>query len=194
MLIPILNAADFVLGPAPAETMWTSLTVDTMLVHGLNYRFGTNCPNFSCIINAANKNKVAGLMPSTVVEAMAVPESDEWRYGGNVSFVCSAFAAAVYQAALGTALPSFAATEQTPIDNVKMAIWDSNYWTTTNCPNGGLWTPTDGNGTVCQLVGPVRMPLNLYNTIPLYTSMNGACGSQWPDYERCPGGGNTCKC
>jgi hypothetical protein len=195
MLIPILNAADALLGPAPADAMWTSLTVDTMLVHGLNQRLGTTCPTFACIIAAANANKAAGKSPATVVEAMAMPEIDSWRYGGNVSFVCSAFAFAVYQAAFSaTALiPDIAATEQTPIDNVRMAIYDPVYWTEAKCP-GGLWTPTDGKGVVCQLLGPVRMPLNGYNTIPLYPHMNAACGSQWPDYERCPAGAPSCSC
>ena len=61
------------------------------------------------------------------------------------------------------------------------------------CP-GGVWTPTNGNGTVCQLMGSVRMPLDAYNTIPLYSGMNAACGSQWPAYERCAGGGSACAC
>lgn len=193
MLIPLLNVADALLGPAPSNATWTSLTVDTMLVHGLNQRFGTTCANLACIISRANNNKLANKIPSTVLEAMAMPELDSWRYGGNVSFVCSAFAAALYQNALGTVLPPFAATEQTPADNVKMAFYDPTYWTAAACP-GGLWTPTEGHGVVCQLMGPVRMPLNGYNTLPLYANMNNKCGSQWPSYERCPGGGTACAC
>ena len=193
MLIPILNVADQVLGPAPAGAELTSLTVQTMLVGGLNKRLNVSCATFACVIEAANANAAAGRAPASVLAAAAMPEDDAWRYGGNVSFVCSAFAAALYKAALGAALPPFAATEQTPIDNVRMAAFDGAYFTDANCP-GGAFMPTAGNGTVCQLLGPVRMPLDGYNTIPLYAGMNAACGSQWPDYVRCPRGGAACAC
>ena len=193
MLTPIMNLADILLGPAPANATWTSLTVDTMLVHGLNQRLGTSCATLACIIATTNENKAAGRTPASFVEATAIPERDEWRYGGNVSYVCSAFAAALYKVALKDALPSFEATEQTPIDNVRMAAYDGAYFTDALCP-GGVWTPTNGNGTVCQLMGSVRMPLDAYNTVPLYSGMNAACGSQWPSYERCPGGGAACTC
>jgi len=46
-------------------------------------------------------------------------------------------------------------------------------------------------------MGPVRMPLNGYNTIPHYAAQNAHCGSQWPKYERCVGqedGGTGCAC
>jgi hypothetical protein len=194
MLVPILNAADALLGPAPAGQEWTSLTIQTMLVHGLNKRLGSSCATLACAIAVVNANALAGVGPASLVEAMAVPEDDAWRYGGNVSFVCSAFAAAVYQAALPAAFGVFNATEQTPIDNVRMAVWDGSYFSDANCPGGGVISPTDGVGRACQLMGPVTMPLNLYNTVPLYAGMNSHCGSQWPAYVRCPDGGSTCAC
>ena len=194
MLTPIMNLLDGLLGPAPANATWTSITVQTMLVHGLNKRMGTACETLACIIAATNANKAAGRAPASFVAATAIPEDDAWRYGGNVSFVCSAFAAALYKAALPAALlPAFAATEQTPIDNVRMAVYDGGRFDESNCP-GGVVAPTAGNGTVCQLLGPVVMPLDAYNTVPLYAGMNAACGSQWPAYERCAGGGTACAC
>ena len=193
MLTPILNLADALLGPAPANATWTSLTVETMLVHGLNKRMGTACATFACIIAATNVNKAAGRAPASFVAAAAIPEDDAWRYGGNVSFVCSAFAAALYKVALAGELPAFAATEQTPIDNVRAAMFDGARFTDANCP-GGVVAPTRGNGSVCQLMGPVQMPLDGFNTVPLYAGMNAACGSQWPSYERCAGGGVACAC
>ena len=149
VLLPVLNAADAVLGPAPAGNESTSLTVDTLLVHGLNKRLGTACATFACVIAAVNANRASGApgLPASVLQAAAVPESDEWRYGGKVVFVCSGFAAAVYKVALGGALADFNATEQTPTDNVKWQLWDGAYWSSSNCPVG-LWRPTNGSGTV----------------------------------------------
>lgn len=196
MLLPILNMADGLLGPAPGNETLTSLTIDTLLVRGLNKRLGTGCPTFACILAAVNSNLAAGLSPSSALGAAAIPERDEWRYDGSVSFVCSAFAAAAWKAGLNASrlLPAeFTATEQTPIDNVRMAIFDPAYWTLANCPVG-LWTPTDGHGTVCQLMGSDRMPLNAYNTVPLYPRLNQHCGSAWPAYARCADGTSTCEC
>ena len=159
MLVPILNAADALLGPAPANATATSLTVDTMLVQGLNKRLGTACGTLACVIDFTTANGAAGRAPASVVEATALPERDAWRYaGGNVSYVCSAFAAMAYKVALGAALPDFEATEQTPTDNVKWQIWDGAHWDSSNCPIG-VWAPNNGNGTVCQLLGSTRMPL-----------------------------------
>ena len=125
-----------------------------------------------------------------------MPENDSWRYGGNVSFVCSAFAFAVYQAAFTatTLLTDITATEQTPIDNVRMAIFDGAKFNASNCPVGA-WAPNGGAGRVCQLLGSTRMPLDGFNTIPLYANANAACGSQWPRYERCVNGAAPgCEC
>jgi len=149
VLLPVLNAADKVLGPAPAGNESTSLTVDTLLVHGLNKRLGTACGTFACVIAAVNANKASGApgLLTSLLQAAAVPESDAWRYGGEVVFVCSGFAAMVYKVGLKGALDDFNATEQTPTDNVKWQLWDGGYWSSSNCPVG-LWRPTNGSGTV----------------------------------------------
>jgi hypothetical protein len=200
VVIPFLNLADQLLGPAPPANYSTSLTVDTLFVHALNKRMGTACATFACVIAAANANKAAGGGgPTSVLQAAAVPESDEWRYAGGVVFVCSGFAAAAYKVGLPHLAP-FNATEQTPTDNVKWALWDGGFWNAGNCPVG-LWRPSSSNGTVCQIMGPVRMPLDGFNTIPHYARINEHCGSQWPDYARCVGqgagggsGGSSCEC
>jgi len=79
MLVPVLNAADALLGPAPPAEISTSLTVDTMLVQGLNKRLGTNCSTLACTIVATNANAAAGKAPGSVLEATAIPEKDSWR-------------------------------------------------------------------------------------------------------------------
>ncbi len=45
-----------------------------------------------------------------------------------------------------------------------------------------------------QVTGEWVMPLQGYNSITPYASMNSHCGSQWPSYDRCPGGGTACEC
>ena len=72
-------------------------------------------------------------------------------------------------------------------------MFDATYWTPANCPTG-LWTPTGGRGRVCQLMGADRMPLDAYNSIPLYARMNERCGSAWPAFARCDDGSTTCAC
>ena len=163
MLVPILNAADAVLGPAPPGQVSTSLTVDTMLVQGLNKRLNLTCSTLACVVIATNANAAAGRSPASVLEATALPERDAWRYaGGNVSYVCSAFAAMAYKVGLAGLLPDFEATEQTPTDNVKAGMWDGAKFNAGNC-GVGVWTPNNGNGTVCQLLGSTRMPLGKYS-------------------------------
>ncbi len=149
VVVPVLNLADQLLGPAPPGNASTSLTIDTLLVRGLNKRMGTACATLACVIAAANANKASGstALPTSVLAAAALPENDAWRYEGGVVFVCSGFAAYVYKVALGALLAPFNATEQTPTDNVKWQLWDGAFWTAANCPVG-LWRPTDGNGTV----------------------------------------------
>ena len=99
-----------------------------------------------------------------------------------------------WKVALPSLLPPFDATEQTPIDNVRMAIFDGAKFNASNCPVGA-WAPNGGAGHVCQLLGSTRMPLDGFNTIPLYANANAACGSQWPRYERCVNGAAPgCEC
>lgn len=106
----------------------------------------------------------------------------------------SAFAAHAWRIGLGAALPPFNATEQVPRDNFMMALFNGSFWDEGNCP-GGVLTPDGGSrGTLCQVTGPYVLPMGGYNSIPVYAGVNSHCGSQWPSYERCPGGGTACQC
>jgi hypothetical protein len=164
----------------------------------LNKRLNASCDSVACIIdlvnaNAARGNGSAGGGPTSLGAAFAIPEDDGWRYGGNTSLVCSAFAAMGLNVGLGALLPPITATEQTPRDNFMLGIWDGDYYSAANCP-AGLISPVGGNGSACQIMGAFVMPLNGFNTIQPYARMNEACVTRWPDYERCPGGGEACQC
>lgn len=173
------------------NTTGSDYTIYATFVEAMNKRIGSSCGSLGCLMNTLNSNKAAGAYPGSFTEAAAMPEFDGWTFGGNYSYVCSAFAAKSLQVGLGSLMPAFNATEQTPRDGYSMAMYDGGYWTQANCPGGVQQTPA---GTFCQISGPVVLPLTGYNSIPLYESMNSFCGSQWPNYERCPGGGSSCQC
>jgi hypothetical protein len=188
---PVLNIADAVLGQTGEVTIYT------MFTQALNVRLGTSCTTLACVIVELNRRKAAGQHPSDLAEATAIPELDSTRYGGNVSFVCSAFAARGWIEALPPGvLAPFAATEQTPRDNFMMAIYDKTRFTSHNCPVGITWADDSpvSAGPFCQLMGPFVMPLNGYNTVEVYANVNQDCGSQWPGYERCVESPAPCQC
>jgi len=164
----------------------TGVNAYSLFTEGLNLRLGTNCFRMDCISKALQGR---GL---TLGAATAMAELDAWRYdGGNTSMGCSVFAAAAWKAGFGSNWPEIQATEQTPKDNYQMAIFDGAFFTPQNCPIGLASDPT-GVGTYCQLMGAWKMPMNNYNSIPIYKGMNSKCPSQWPSYERCPKDNPTC--
>lgn len=159
------------------------VTIYSLLIQGLNHRLNTQCTDMPCI-NVALK---AGNLELAQVAAM--PEQDSWKYGYNYSMVCSVFAFEGWKAAFGTSLPLIQGTEQTPKDNYQLAIFDGSFWNDNNCPGGVQQTP---QGTYCQLLGTFVLPLNDYNTVPIYAHMNERCPAQWPSYQRCPPGQLQC--
>ena len=92
------------------------------------------------------------------------------------------------------------AGEQTPNDNVQMALYSptQSRFNASSCPGPGLTSSPTGSGAYCQVLGTWRMHLPGYNTIPLYAGMNNACPSQWrpasvgKSYQRCADGSLTC--
>jgi hypothetical protein len=177
----IITTADRLL---PNSTQGVSMFA--LLTEGLNHRLNTQCGDIACIVRKLRATH------SNLAAAVAIPEDDSWIYDGkNQSMVCSAFAARSWLHGLGSAIPAFMGTEQTPKDNYQMQMFDGNYFTKQNCPIGIASDPT-GSGNYCQLIGDYAMPLNGYNTIPLYAGMNSHCPAQWPDYVRCPPNNPQC--
>jgi len=162
----------------PNDTSDTSFY--SLFTEGLNHRLNTDCDDLQCVSKLLLKSG------STIPQASALSELDSWIYDGkNLSMVCSVFAHRAWQIGFGSYWPTMQGTEQTPKDNYQMAIFDGNFWNSGNCPLGLGSDPT-GKGTYCQLMGSHRMPLNGFNTIPVYADMNSRCSAQWPDYVRCP--------
>jgi hypothetical protein len=149
----------------------------------------------ACLVTAA-----AAASPSlSLLGAAALPEDPAWVYdvpggGGRPSLVCSALAAAGLQAGLRASpllLPPLWATEQVPRDNWVAALWDADGFNATSCP----WASVSDTGTrFCQFAGSRAQPMTAANSLPVYARMNEHCGSQWPAFERCTGGGTSCSC
>lgn len=72
-----------------------------------------------------------------------------------------------------------------------MSLFDGAYFTEATCA-GGVMAPASGVGSFCQVMGPFEMPLNEYNTIPIYAGVNNKCPAQWPGYFRCPADNPDC--
>lgn len=190
-----LDVADALLGNSSE-----GVSMYSMLTEGFNQRTGSSCDTVRCSIAFCNANAAAGRKPASLTEAYALPELDSYTYGGNKSLVCSEFCAAGWKAGLSAAFPVWAgilAGEQTPKDNYQMQIYDatSARFTAATCPGGLVPSP---QGNYCQIMGVYQMPLQGYNSVPLYAGMNNACPSQWrppsagPSYVRCPPGNLTC--
>ena len=170
-----------------------------------NQRLGTSCADWACVIDAVNANKAAGAAAlSSVARTLASPELDEWMYdtpsgGKEFSMTCSQFAAHAWKVGLGAAFPAWAAiqaNEQTPKDNYQLGHFDATPGggariNAATCAGGLREGDAGGVGSYCQLMGTYALPLNGYNTVPLYAGMNNVCVSQlpphWQGYYRCPG-------
>lgn len=181
----LVQTLDLVL-PYNASDPGAKVTTYRMLLAAANQRLGTKCFTVECI------QRVLVGQNRSITAVLSEPELDSYKYNNSDEMVCSEFAARAWIAGFGTQLPAFQGSEQTPKDNYQFNIYEKNFFDASNCP-AGLHTMPDGSN-YCQLMGEFQLPLNLFNQIPLYPGINNHCGSQWPDYERCVGGGIDCQC
>jgi hypothetical protein len=117
---------------------------------------------------------------------MAFPEIDHWEYTGQLpidgwSYVCSAYVAAMYQAAGLFDDLEINATEFTPKDVYTLNFFDLNFQRPDNCASA------DPNQPYCQILGKYRMTFPGYSTIQPYSHMCETCATLAPDYPRAEG-------
>lgn len=114
---------------------------------------------------------------------MAIVEVEGWEYKGltprdGKSYVCSAYVAAVYQAAGIFDSGKINGPEFTPRDIYTLDIFDKNFSRPAVCQQA------DPNQPYCQILGKYRMTHPGYSTVKPYAHMNENCPSVAPNYVR----------
>lgn len=116
---------------------------------------------------------------------MALPEIDGWLYTGEendgLSYVCSAYVAAMYKAAGLFDDLEINATEFAPKDVYTLNFFDLNFQRPQACIDA------DPNQPFCQLLGKYRMTFPEYSTIDPYNRMAERCPTIAPLYPRLQG-------
>jgi len=143
----------------------------------LNKRLGTQGKNIKEITMIAAERGLG------IEDVMAIPELDGWEYTSEeprdgLSYVCSAYVAAMYKA--GGLFDAFdvQATEFTPRDIYSLNFFDLNFSRPDVCATADPTLP------YCQLLGKYTMDLPGYSTVDPYSHMNETCPINWPDYTR----------
>lgn len=119
----------------------------------------------------------------TIDDLMAIVEVEGWNYTGlendGRAYVCSAYVAAVYQAAgLFGKDNKVNGPEFTPKDVYTLNVFDLNYKRPDAC------VQADPDLPYCQFLGKYRMTLPGYSTIHPYAHMSEHCSTIAPDYLR----------
>ena len=117
---------------------------------------------------------------------MAVVEQDGWMYTrqepvDGLSYVCSAYVAAMYKEAGLFDDMEINATEFAPKDVYRMAFFDLEY------PRPQQCVDADPDLPFCQLLGKYRIDLPDYSTLAPYEHMSETCATLAPEYAREPG-------
>ena len=149
-------------------------TVDIFFSQAINKRLGTkglSIPQQS--VEAAKVNK-------SIEDLMAEVEVEGWIYEGLTNdgraYVCSAFVAALWQAA--GLLHNINSPELAPKDVYTINVFDLNYQRPAACQ------AADPDQPFCQILGKYRMTFPGYSTIEPYEHMAEHCPTMAPDYFR----------
>jgi hypothetical protein len=151
-------------------------TTDIFITQALNKRLGTEGLNIKQVAaEAARRNK-------TMEDLLAIVEEEGWVYHGieprdGISYVCSAYVAAAYQAA-GIFDGHINGPEFTPRDVYTLGIFEKNYAKPAPCQ------AADADQPYCQILGKYKMIHPGYSSIKPYANMAEKCPSLAPDYIR----------
>lgn len=120
----------------------------------------------------------------TTQQLIAMPEQDGWEYTGieprdGLSYVCSAYVAALYKAGGMFGDDEVNATEFVPKDIYEMDIFDKDFKRPQVCIDA------DPNMPFCQLIGKYRFDYSFdYAWVTPYAHMDEHCSSINPTYIR----------
>jgi len=162
-ILPILMSVLDKVAPASAESLY---------LQAINKRLGTSGLSMEPLMT-----KAAELgMNMDDVEAMV--EVDGWQYNDGVSYVCSAYVAAMYKAAGLFDDMEINATEFTPRDVYTLDFFDVTY------PRPEACVQADPEAPWCQILGKYRMTFPGYSSIKPYANMCERCPTIAPEYAR----------
>jgi len=135
-------------------------TVFTFFTEALNFRLGVRDKNIADIAAIAASKHLS------IEDVMAMVEEDGWEYYGEeprdgLSFVCSAYVAAVWKAAGLFAPYHINATEFSPKDVYVMDFFEKD---PTKLP-AGCAAANGADVPYCQIMGKYQMTLPYYSTI-----------------------------
>lgn len=152
-------------------------TVNIFYAQALNKRLGTEGLNVKELAGYAAKQNL------TLEQVMAQVEVEGWVYSGiqprdGVSYVCSAYVAAAYQAAGIFGSGKINGPEFTPRDIYTLDIFDKNYTKPEACAKA------DPDQPYCQILGKYRMVHPGYSSVKPYAHMAEHCPSIAPTYDR----------
>ena len=154
---------------------FTPSTVDIFFNQALNHSLNTTGLNIEGLAaEAAKYNK-------SIEDLMSEIEVEGWTYTGlqndGRAYVCSAYVAALYQAA-GLFPGPINGPEFTPKDVYTLNVYDTNFKRPDACVQADPTLP------YCQLLGKYRMILPGYSTISPYTHMAEKCPTIAPEFVR----------
>ncbi len=149
----------------------------TFFSEALNKRLGTRDLDIEGIAAAAAEREMS------ISDLMAVVEVDGWEYTSmeprdGLSYVCSAYVAAMYKAAGLFDGFNVQATEFSTRDVYSLKFFDLEYARPEAC------VAADPELPYCQLLGKYKMTLPGYSTVAPYDYMNEKCTINWPSYAR----------
>lgn len=162
-----------------AETMMAP-TIDIFLNQALNKRLNTTGLNLTELAVEASTRGM------TIDDVMAMVEVEGWEYTGlqprdGRAYVCSAYVAALYQAAGLFAPFHINGPEFTPKDVYSLNFFDKNFKKPAACAQA------DPDQPYCQILGKYRMKFPNWSTVEIYEHMAEHCPTAAPDYIRLDG-------
>eukprot|EP01086_Lenisia_limosa_P011585 TRINITY_DN3779_c0_g1_i2.p1 TRINITY_DN3779_c0_g1~~TRINITY_DN3779_c0_g1_i2.p1 ORF type:complete len:475 (-),score=117.04 TRINITY_DN3779_c0_g1_i2:134-1558(-) len=145
---------------------------DMYMVDAANMRLGTNFTHYRELVIGVDE------MGLNLMEVLARPELDSWRYPGYTEpvLMCSSTVALIYKEAglfaglMGDDDPAkFNALEMTPRDLYQLDLFNKK-------PRGGLKScDVDDDQPYCQFLGYWRQDLNDFSSVPIYPNVYEKC-------------------
>lgn len=153
-------------------------TIDIFFGQAINHRLGTKGLKIQDLTYEAAKRDL------TLMDVAAMPEKEGWVYEGieprdGISYVCSAYVAAMYKRA-----GLFGDLEINAPEFVPRDIYTLNFFEADPEKRPEACKKADPGQPFCQLLGKYRMTFPGLNSIDPYPKMAQSCPSQPPYYYR----------